>query len=94
MGRPCDGRTFIRRSELQTETRRGKPARGFIAGLASGAVRSAFPWCSRIAVVSDMHVLVHGSLGKLVLFLTAVHVSPGILAENHPEGRFYESVIN
>ena len=43
---------------------------------------------------SDMHVLVHGSLGKLVLLLTAVHVSPGLPAQSHPEGRFYESVIN
>lgn len=47
-----------------------------------------------LPLVSDMHVLVHGSLGKLVMFLTAVHVSPGIPAESHPEGRFYESVIN
>lgn len=47
-----------------------------------------------LPLFGDVHVLVHGSLGKLALFLTPVHTSPGILAQNHPEGRFYESVIN
>lgn len=42
---------------------------------------------------SDVHVLVHESLGNLAMLLTSVNVSPGVLPDNHPEGRFYESVI-
>lgn len=43
---------------------------------------------------NDVHVLRHASLGRIAVFLTPVNVSPGILAEQHPEGRFYEAVMN
>ena len=47
-----------------------------------------------LPLYGDSHLLSHPSLGKLVLLLTPVHVSPGNTAETHPEGRFYECVVN
>ena len=47
-----------------------------------------------IPLYGDVHVLIHESLGKMTLLLNAVNASPGIAPETHPEGRFYECVIN
>ena len=47
-----------------------------------------------LPLFSDVHVLLHESLGKLAVFLSAVNVSPGIRPESFSDGRFYECVIN
>ncbi|MEQ9406773.1 MAG: hypothetical protein RIK87_03570 [Fuerstiella sp.] len=43
---------------------------------------------------SQAHVLEHESLGRLCLFLSPVNAGFGVPPEQHPDGRFYESVVN
>ena len=47
-----------------------------------------------VPLYGDVHLLAHPALGKMTLLLSAVNASPGIQAETHPEGRFYECVIS
>lgn len=43
---------------------------------------------------AESHLLIHESLGRIALFLSPVNAFPGILPEQHPDGRFYESIVN
>ena len=43
---------------------------------------------------SSMHVVKHPSRGDVLMFLNPINAQPGLHPENHPDGRFYESIVN
>jgi hypothetical protein len=52
-----------------------------------------FSGSHEVPLYSNSHVLIHETLGTLSLFLSPVNAFPGIHPEQHPEGRFYESIF-